>query len=123
MINRIPTMLIAISFIILTFSLSATTQSEIIERMKVRKSIINVLKVKGVLGENSKGYLEFKGSKEKEAIVNAENADRKLIYRAIAKKEQTTEIKVGRRRALKIKGKASAGKWFKDSKECWYQKK
>ncbi len=43
------------------------------------------LKVKGVLGENNKGYVEvLKSEGDAEVIAEAENVDRKIIYQTIA---------------------------------------
>lgn len=89
-------------------------------RMIERLPVIKVLKVKGMVGENNQGYLEFLGSgKDQEDVVNAENADRGRVYKAIAKQQGTTPEVVGRRRALQIAEKATSGEWIQNESGKW----
>ena len=68
-------------------SVSIVQSASIKERMAARIPTINELKNKGVIGENNKGFLEFRGKKQPQKdVVNAENGDRKKIYQAIGKK-------------------------------------
>jgi uncharacterized protein YdbL (DUF1318 family) len=107
----------------LFYTLPASAQ-DIKARMKARLPIILELKAKGIVGENSAGYLEFIGpNKEKQDVVNAENSDRKEVYEAIAKQQGTTAQLVGRRRALQIAENSAPGDWLQDQKGKWYQKK
>jgi len=93
------------------------------DRMKNRLPAIAELKKEGVIGENNLGYLEYVGvTKKGEDIISAENNDRKLVYEAIAKKENTTAALVGELRAKKIAEKADPGDWIKDESGKWYQK-
>ena len=107
------------------FAFSANTFAQgIKERMKERLPIIEALKGDGVIGENNSGYLEFLGPKKpKEEVVKAENADRALIYSAIAKKQGTSAELVGKRRAAKIFEIADPGEWIQDAQGNWIQKK
>jgi uncharacterized protein YdbL (DUF1318 family) len=108
--------------VIMLYSGSVLAQG-IKERMKERLPVIVELKNNGIIGENSEGYLEFIGSKkENENIIDAENNDRKLIYEAIAERENTTAEKVGKRRAQQIAEKADPGEWLKNEKGKWYKK-
>ena len=94
------------------------------QRMIDRLPVIKALKDQGVIGENNVGFLEFVGSqKEKEDVVAAENADRMLVYEAIAKKQGTTPEVVGKHRAAQIAGKAPAGLMLQDANGKWYKKK
>ena len=87
------------------------------------KAKIRELLKNGVVGENKAGFLEFVGQKkQKEDVVAAENADRKKVYKNIAKKQGTTVQLVGERRALQIAKKAKPGTWLQDQSGKWYQK-
>jgi uncharacterized protein YdbL (DUF1318 family) len=99
------------------------SSKEIKQRMIDRLSVIKALKGKGIVGENNKGYLEFVGKKKEKAdVVTAENKDRKLVYKAIAKQQGTTAAVVGKHRAVQIANKAQLGEWLQDAKGKWYQK-
>ena len=111
--------------LIMTFSFSTLCLAGpgIKERMKSRLPAIMNLKAKGIIGENNQGYLEFVGkSKEQAGLVAAENADRKKVYTAIAKKNKTTVQNVGVRRALQIAEKARPGHWIKSADGKWSKK-
>jgi len=104
------------------FSVMAFGQ-DIKARIKARRPAILELKTAGIIGENSAGYLEFRGSKKKnEDVVKAENSDRKIVYKKIGKKTGTTAEVVGQRRALKIAELAKPGEWLQDANGKWYQK-
>lgn len=93
------------------------------ERMKARVPDIVALKTKGIIGENSKGYLEFVGgSREGAAIVEAENADRRQLYTAVAKKTGATAEQVGARAALKWKKNLGKGEYFRNADGSWIRK-
>jgi uncharacterized protein YdbL (DUF1318 family) len=99
------------------------SSKEIKHRMIDRLPVIKALKGKGIVGENNKGYLEFVGKKKEKAdVVTAENKDRKLVYKAIAKQQGTTAAVVGKHRAVQIANKAQLGEWLQDAKGKWYQK-
>ncbi len=94
------------------------------ERMKERLPTIKALKVKGVVGENNEGYLEFlKSGREKEAVVTAENEDRRKVYQAIADQQNVGLGVVERHRAAQIREEADSGVWLEDAKGNWYQHK
>jgi len=96
---------------------------EIRARMLARLPEIKVLKDKGLVGENNKGFLEFVGQqKEKQGVVTAENRDREMVYKAIAKQQGTTVELVGKHRAIQIANKARPGEWLQDANGKWYQK-
>ena len=55
-----------------------------LDNRKGRYDRLKAFKSQGVVGENNRGYVELLTHQEDaEQLVNAENADRKIIYRAI----------------------------------------
>ena len=104
------------------FSASAFC-ADIKARMKNRLPRIIELKAGGIVGENNQGFLAFiGGNKSEQALVDAENQDRQLVYGAIAKQQGTTADVVGRRRALQIAENAKPGEWLQDAGGKWAQK-
>jgi uncharacterized protein YdbL (DUF1318 family) len=92
------------------------------ERMMQRAPAIATLKAQGVVGENRAGFLEFRNAPQQEALVQAENADRKKAYTAIAKKNGGSIKKVGEIRAEILARKAPSGTWLQNPDGQWYQK-
>lgn len=113
---------IAVIAVMLTGATTAMGQQGIKERMKARLPVINDLKARGIVGENNRGFLEFRGLKEKADVVNAENADRAMVYEAIAKQQGTTADLVGKRRAIQIRELALSGEWLQDASGKWFKK-
>ncbi len=92
-------------------------------RMRARLPEVKALKSNGAVGENNQGYLSIrKKPAAKNAVVDAENKDRRRIYQAIAKKQGTTPKLVGQRRAIQIAQKAVPGTWIQGPKGKWKQK-
>ncbi len=104
--------------------LAAPTAQTIKANMKKRQPAITALLQAGSVGEASSGYLAIRGdlSAADKAVVEAENADRKVIYEAIARKEKTTVQLVGERRAKQISERVKSGTWLQDSLGNWKQK-
>jgi hypothetical protein len=100
----------------------AESANELKERMLARLPEINQLKESGLIGERNDGLLGFVNGASNNALVTAENDDRKKVYAAIAKQQGTTPEVVGTRRALQISQKAEPGSWLQDSKGSWYKK-
>jgi uncharacterized protein YdbL (DUF1318 family) len=116
-------LIIVLSFFLLNFLAGFAFAQGIKDRMKARLPVIDSLKSKGIVGENRQGYLEFiKGKTGSEDVVRAENADRALVYQAIAKQQKTTPELVGKRRALQLADIAKPGEWLQDGNGKWYQK-
>ncbi|WP_319468837.1 YdbL family protein [uncultured Pseudodesulfovibrio sp.] len=92
------------------------------DRMRARVPAINSLKAQGVVGESNVGLLEYISVKQEIEVVRSENADRLIVYKAIAQKTGTTVNVVGQRRAAKIAQKAPAGTWLQGADGKWYQK-
>jgi len=91
-------------------------------RMKQRLPQIIELKKNGAIGENNEGFLEIRKEGGDASIVEKENADRKMVYQAIARKEGTTMQVVGKRRATQIAEKAAAGDWLQGEYGKWFRK-
>jgi uncharacterized protein len=117
---------LSVSLLIALFSVFFFVQpgisASIKERMAARIPAINQLKDSGVVGENNKGYLEFRGAKKSEKMVAEENQDRGTVYTAIAKKQGASAELVGKRRATMIAEKGKAGQWFQKEDGSWYKK-
>lgn len=115
-------------FIALLFStvlsLPAANLSEVKNDMKERKPMVEALWAAGKIGENNQGFVEARTTlkPEEEKLVKAENADRKVVYQAIARSTQTTPEKVGVQRAAQISQRAAKGLWLQDAEGKWYRK-
>ena len=108
--------------LIVSFAGSAWAQ-DIKTRMRSRLPVIVALKARGIVGENNQGYLSIiKKPTDKQAVISAENQDRRKIYTAIAKKQGTTPELVGQRRALQISQKAGPGTMVQDAGGKWRKK-
>jgi uncharacterized protein YdbL (DUF1318 family) len=111
-------------FIASTLFLTTSVQSAgIKERMAGRIPAINTLKAQGAIGENNKGFLEYRtGSKPQPQLVADENKDRAKVYGAISKQQGASAVLVGERRANMIAQKGKAGQWFQKPDGTWYKK-
>ena len=91
--------------------------------MRSRLPDLVTLKSRGIVGENNQGYLEFVGgAQDKQAVVAAENKDRRLVYEGIARRQGTSPNLVGQRRALQIEANSAAGEYVQDKSGKWYRK-
>jgi len=120
-ITTIPFILL----IITTFFLSASIiqAASIKERMAARIPTINTLKNQGAIGENNKGFLQFRGKGQPQKnIIDAENKDRLQVYKAIGKKQGASSTLVGQRRAKTIAQKSKPGQWIQKKDGSWYKK-
>ena len=107
-------MLALLSAVLMTgaFLIPSAHAQDIRARMKQRIPQIMELKKSGVIGEDSKGYLAFvngKGNPQADAVVKAENADRKTVYAYIARKENVSVDVVASQRAAKLAQIAKSG--------------
>lgn len=100
----------------------ARGQEDVKARMAARLPVIDALKAKGAVGENNRGYLEFRGPAEKMEVVNAENADRTALFTSIAAQQGTTVAVVGRRFAVKFRDLTRPGEWFQNDTGIWRKK-
>lgn len=117
------TISLLLPFMLISGASAFAGANEIKARMMARLGDISTLKAQGVVGENNRGYLEFRsGDRSKAAVVNAENSDREEVYSQIAQQQGTTADLVGKRRALQIAQTARPGEWLQDGNGRWYQK-
>ncbi len=97
--------------------------SSIKERMAGRLPVINALKDQGTVGENKKGFLEYRSAAKPHAeIVSAENKDRSTVYGAIGKKQKVSAVLVGQRRANMLAQNGKPGHWFQKADGSWHKK-
>lgn len=110
---------IACSLFLVTIGHSASIK----EQMAARIPAINALKDQGSIGENNKGFLEYRtGDTPQQALVQAENADRAAVYSAIGKSQGAPPALVGERRAKMIAENGQAGHWYQKPAGSWYKK-
>jgi len=91
---------------------SANDNDAVRQRMAQRLEVVSQLKRAKVVGENNRGYLEFlhPETQSHKEIVAAENADRRLVYEAIARRtDGATAETVGQVRARSIAEQSAAG--------------
>ncbi len=90
---------------------------------KQRLAIIKGLKIKGIVGENNQGLLEFKtADKSAKGVVDEENAERTKAYGDVAKKTGADADTVGAQRAAQIAKEEAAGVWVQDASGTWKKK-
>jgi hypothetical protein len=110
---------IACSLFMVTIGHSASIK----DQMAARIPAINALKDQGSIGENNKGFLDFRtGDTSQQALVQAENADRAIVYSAIGKSQGAPPALVGERRAKMIAENGQAGHWYQKPDGSWYKK-
>ncbi|MDD2479362.1 MAG: YdbL family protein [Victivallaceae bacterium] len=127
MFNKIsiPVKIFAVCLLLgATFPVAAKSASEIKTAMKQRLSKVDEFKKSGVLGENNRGYLTVRvDNAEAKKLASDENADRKAVYEAIAKKTKADATQVGKQRAIKLIELGKSGEWFENAQGEWVQKK
>ncbi len=115
--------LLTLALALLICSLAGTALAgELKDRLIARKPAIVALLADGTVGENNKGFLDFRGAQKQADVVAAENQDRAAVYQLIAKKAGTTPDMVGQRRAAQIAEAAPGGTWLQKPDGTWYQK-
>ena len=93
------------------------------ERMVQRLPLLDQLKTKGVVGENSRGMMELRGGDvDAGDAVAAENRDRGIVYAEIAKQTRTSVEQVARVRARQIAAASAPGVWLQKEDGTWYKK-
>jgi len=96
---------------------------DIKSRMLQRLPVIKTLKAQGIVGENNRGFLEYRAAAgTRQDVVEAENRDRAAVYRMIAQRQKTQPELVGQQRAAQIARKEPAGYWIQDPGGRWYKK-
>jgi uncharacterized protein len=105
------------------FMVTVVHSASIKDRMAARIPAINALMDQGAIGENNKGFLEYRtGSKPQQQIVADENSDRGIVYDAISKQQGAPAALVGERRAAMIVKNGQAGHWYQKPDGTWYKK-
>lgn len=104
---------------------SAQDAATIKQNMINRLPAIAAMKSKGLAGEDNRGYLAAVSSQlsaADQAVIDAENADRKVVYEAIAQKTGATADLVGKQRAKQLAEQAAAGEYIMDENGTWKKK-
>lgn len=110
--------LVAIAAVVATHCLTSTAEPSKDQRLAIIKGLL----LKGVVGENNQGYLEFRGPKQAEEVVNTENSVRKKEYVEVAKKVGKSPQEAGQTRARQNADNAPAGSWIQDANGNWKKK-
>ena len=97
------------------------------ERFKERYPKLLKAKDAGKIGETFSGYVEavkpeYLQDAALKKLLEEENADRKTLYRAIARKEGVAPEKVAERHAVRNFKKAKPGHWLKNKDGKWVKK-
>lgn len=119
-IKLLLVMTLALSFVFCSSAFADGIQ----DRMTQRLPKIVALKNKGILGETNTGYLGFvTAKKEKQAVVAAENKDRKAIYTQIAKQQNVSIQFVQKRRATSLFLNGTKGHSYQNEDGAWVRHK
>jgi uncharacterized protein YdbL (DUF1318 family) len=114
-----------LALLLLTFSSAFSANlGQIKNAMKERQAAIEALWAADKIGENNEGFVEARANLDssEQALLQAENADRKVVYQSIAQSTQTTPGQVGVQRAAQISQRAAGGLWLQDAAGKWYKK-
>ncbi len=90
-------------------------------RMEQRISQIDALKSAGVLGENNRGFLDVRSGNDG-GVAAVENADRAVVYAALAHKTGTSADAIGRARAKQLVNNSAKGVWVQADNGQWGKK-
>jgi uncharacterized protein YdbL (DUF1318 family) len=103
----------------------AETLDELQQRMHARLPKLAALKQQQTVGETWNGLVavvpQAAATKEATALVTAENADRRELYKRIAAKLNITPDKVARKRAESIRDKAKPGLMVQAADGSWHE--
>lgn len=93
-------------------------------RRRDRRAALTSLEVKGVLGETNSGLVAIRSSGDPgaQALLNAENSDRMIIYRAIAQKNGSSVQDVQKVYAERIREGLPSGAHVQSADGSWSQK-
>lgn len=113
------------SFVLVAAAATASAQDlgAVRQQMRERLSELDALKASGAVGEDNRGYVSVREAKDNAAqVVQAENADRRVVYASIAKQAGSTPEAVGKARARQIASQSAPGVWLQAEDGRWYQK-
>ena len=104
--------------------LCAASQDALRDRMLARKGDVLGLLTAGKAGENFSGLLEERVSLTvaEKNLLEAENSDRREVYKAISEKNKTSVDAVGALRAKTIHDQVPPGVWIQRQKDKWEKK-
>ena len=92
-------------------------------RIAQRLPAIDAQKASGAIGENNRGFVEVRSAgAEATTLTTAENADRQVVYAAIAQHSGTSPAVVGAARAKQIAEHSAPGVWLQAVTGTWYKK-
>lgn len=125
--NRRSILALFYFFFVLGFSgasAQTATESSLKARMADRLKAVDALRASGKAGENNQGLLapRTKLDAKEQALLEAENADRKEVYALIAKKTGEAAGVVAQKRAATLRKLSKPGVWLQDTKGEWYRK-
>ncbi len=109
-----------------TLNLGAQDLAAVQARMKERLPQVAQLKAQKAVGEDRAGFLALlktDAAATARQLVDAENADRKQVYAALAAKAGTDATRVGQQRAKELAERAAAGMMLQRDDGTWYEKK
>ena len=93
------------------------------QQMRQRLPVLDGLKASGAVGEDNRGFVAVREARENAAqVVEAENADRRVVYAAIAKQTGSAPDAVGKARARQIAAQSAPGVWLQAEDGRWYRK-
>lgn len=102
---------------------AAESIGDVKARMAKRLPAIAEMKRAQAVGEDNQGYLAIlKKGEADQAVVEAENKDRKRVYEAIAKRAGTDVKTVGRQRAKQIAERSDPEIMLQDEQGRWQAK-
>ena len=107
-------------------NLSAQDLAAVQARMKERLPQVAQLKTQKVIGEDYAGFLALvktDAAATVRELVQAENADRKVVYAALAAKAGSDPARVGQQRAKELAERAAPGMMLQREDGSWYEKK
>lgn len=106
---------------------AAQSLDEVKTRMSQRLSQVDNFKQQGVLGEDNRGFLAVptgvSAPAEARSVMQAENADRQIVYQSIAQQTGASAAQVGQQRAAQIASRSARGLWLQDARGTWYRKR
>ena len=90
-------------------------------RRRDRKTQVDTLLARGVLGENRSGFLSVRGAVDGNAqqIMDTENSDRMIIYQALAQKNGTSVEEIEKVYAERLRSSAPAGSPVENPNGSW----
>lgn len=102
-------------------NLSPEIESAAMRRRDRRASVVSALSA-GQLGENNLGLLEARGSGDASRIASEENADRMIIYSALASRENVAVSEIQKVYAERLRNDAPGGSPVQGADGNWTTK-